>query len=405
MVRSSSRRPVRSSGLSSSSPPDWPLAVHAISKKLRTGSRSPLVDQCGAAAAASGSGAARRDPAVVVRARAEAGRRAVGQRERRRRRRERAATRPPPIAWLSVWASPCEATRAREPSKSGSTAWSPAAKRCTAPATYAVPTARCSAALSRWGSAVPQVWSDSPAQSSHAGDAEVRGVHSVLKKLWLAPITRTLLFSEVSPATRSRAASVNFWPCRSLTSPSQKGSRVTVGTYGAVCAAKSVGATSTCPTIRYGALSGIRIEARSTPSPPRLWPTSTTWSRSTWCAAARPTQWSRCACTSAGAGVGAAVGRVEVLGVDAVDPDRHGRVALRGQHLLDVVVAEVARDLAERRLARPVLGPRVGVGRVVAGAVPAVQEQHERPRPGGRVRGAARRRGRPSRSAPACRAP
>ncbi len=123
------------------------------------------------------------------------------------------------------------------------------------------------------------------------------GVHSVLKKLWLAPITSTELFNDVSSSVRSRAMSVYRCPCRSLTSPSQNGSSVTVGTYGAVWVPKSVGAISTCPTIRYGAVSGIWMDARSTPSPPRLWPTSTTRPRSTWCAAARSTQWSRWAST------------------------------------------------------------------------------------------------------------
>ena len=150
MVRSSRRRPLRSSGSASRSPPDWPVAVQAISKKLRTGSRSPLVDQSGAAAARAAPSPhdeTRRSSYVPVQKRVSAPSASDSAVEVDGAR----TTRPPPIAWLSVWASPCDATRAREPSKSGSTDWSPAAKRCTAPATYAVPTARCSAALSRCG--------------------------------------------------------------------------------------------------------------------------------------------------------------------------------------------------------------------------------------------------------------
>lgn len=92
---------------------------------------------------------------------------------------------------------------------------------CTAPATYAVPTARCSALVSRAAVAVPHAAFGAPNQSSCDGAFESPGVHSVLKKLWLAPITSTELLSAVSPSARPREASVNCWPWRSETSPSQ----------------------------------------------------------------------------------------------------------------------------------------------------------------------------------------
>jgi hypothetical protein len=85
-------------------------------------------------------------------------------------------------------------------------------------------------AVSRPAVLVPQVAVDAPYQSSSEGAAERPGVHSVLKKLWLAPMINTELLREVSSVVRSLAASVYCCPCRSLTSPSQYDSSVTVGT-------------------------------------------------------------------------------------------------------------------------------------------------------------------------------
>ena len=83
-----------------------------------------------------------------------------------------------------------------------------------------------------------------------------------------------------------------------------------------------------------------------------------------------------------GPGIGAAVEQAVVLGVDAVDPDRDGRIALGGQHLLDVVVAEVAGDLGQGRPARPAPVVAALPGRVVAVGVAAVEEDHQGPRTG-----------------------
>ncbi|GAA2375983.1 hypothetical protein GCM10010170_079830 [Dactylosporangium salmoneum] len=54
---------------------------------------------------------------------------------------------------------------------------------------YAVPTARCSALVSRVGALLPQTPSVEADQSSLEGATETPGVHSVLKKLWSAPMT------------------------------------------------------------------------------------------------------------------------------------------------------------------------------------------------------------------------
>jgi hypothetical protein len=53
---------------------------------------------------------------------------------------------------------------------------------------YAVPTARCSALVSRVGLALPHTSSFAGDQSSLDGATETPGVHSVLKKLWSAPM-------------------------------------------------------------------------------------------------------------------------------------------------------------------------------------------------------------------------
>ncbi len=78
-----------------------------------------------------------------------------------------------------------------------------------------------------------------------------------------------------------------------------------------------------------------------------------------------------------------------VLAVDAVGRDRDGVVALRREQLLGLEVAAMARDRLEAGRARPVTGRLVGPS--VAGLVPAVQEQDERPCSGGAARARRRR--------------
>ena len=73
-------------------------------------------------------------------------------------------------------------------------------------------------------------------------------------------------------------------------------------------------------------------------------------------------------------GPGPAVERSAVLGVDRVRRDADRRVALAGQHPLEVLVAEVARH----RLRPARAGPPAGVAGAVAVVVPAVEEEHER---------------------------
>ena len=70
--------------------------------------------------------------------------------------------------------------------------------------------------------------------------------------------------------------------------------------------------------------------------------------------------------------------RRAVLGVDAVRGDRHRHIALGGQQLLVVQVAAVAGDRLVAGRAGPVAGDVVLGARLVAGDVPAVQEQRER---------------------------
>src|SRR5437762_7639148 len=86
-------------------------------------------------------------------------------------------------------ALPADAARESEPSNCGRNCVScPNCKR-KKPATYAVPTACCCFAVSRPGYFAPQGDAfSSPDQSSFDGATDCPGVHSVLKKLWLAPI-------------------------------------------------------------------------------------------------------------------------------------------------------------------------------------------------------------------------
>ena len=90
-------------------------------------------------------------------------------------------------------------------------------------------TFRCSAAESRRGDEVAQS-APPPNQSSKLGACEIPGVHSVLKKLWLVPIIRTLLRSDGSSGAAVCVASTKRWPWRSKTSPSQLGRNTDVGT-------------------------------------------------------------------------------------------------------------------------------------------------------------------------------
>ncbi len=69
-----------------------------------------------------------------------------------------------------------------------------------------------------------------------------------------------------------------------------------------------------------------------------------------------------------------------VLAVDAVRGDGDDEVALRGEHVRDVTVAGMARHRAPARKARPVAGGFAVRPAAIAGAVAAVQEQHERHR-------------------------
>jgi hypothetical protein len=73
---------------------------------------------------------------------------------------------------------------------------------------YAAPTACCSFAVNRPAYFAPHgdVFS-SPHQSSLDGATDCPGVHSVLKKLWLAPSTVTVDRGALSPVTEYRVSS------------------------------------------------------------------------------------------------------------------------------------------------------------------------------------------------------
>ncbi len=76
-----------------------------------------------------------------------------------------------------------------------------------------------------------------------------------------------------------------------------------------------------------------------------------------------------------------AIDEKTVLAVDAVCRDRHGEVAVRGEHIGDVPVTLIAGHRPPPGQTRPVARTRAGRPSAITGAVPAVQEQHHRPRP------------------------
>jgi hypothetical protein len=95
----------------------------------------------------------------------------------------------------------------------------------------------------------------------------------VLKKLWLAAITVTVLFGVSSPGTTYRESSKKWIPCRSETSPSQYGRITSNGTSLIVTRVKSTGASARTASIPYGVTrSRSTITFHTAPSPPREWP-------------------------------------------------------------------------------------------------------------------------------------
>ncbi len=71
-----------------------------------------------------------------------------------------------------------------------------------------------------------------------------------------------------------------------------------------------------------------------------------------------------------------------VLAIDAVRGDGDGEVALRSEHVGDVSVPGMARHRAPARKAGPVAGGFAARSAAIAGAVAAMEEQHERHRAG-----------------------